>query len=180
MSHSQAVVEIIARSGIRFNQATISLIGAHKLNEDIIRFLTCKGAETIFLANRTIEKAKAVARKLDCRVMSLNKLHKMLHFSDIVISATSAPHLIVQYDSFPKNRKMLILDLAFPHDVDERIGQLPGIVLYNIENIECLVNHNLNKRKAGSKIAGKIIEAEVEIFLEKQLKRSYYVHNSVA
>lgn len=180
MSHSQAAVEIILQSRICLNKAIISLIGAHKLNEDIIRFLKCKGAETIFLANKTIEKAQSIAGKFDCQVMRLDQLHDMLQFSDIVISATAAPHLIVQYDSFPKNRKMLILDLAFPRDVDERIGQLSGVTLFNLENIECLVNQNLIKRKSEAEKAGRIIESEIAIFHVKQQQRSLYVHNNTA
>lgn len=180
MSHSQAAVEIILQSGISLNKTIISLIGAHKLNEDIIRFLKCKGAETIFLANKTIEKARTIALKFDCRVMRLDQMHDMLQFSDIVISATAAPHIIVQYDSFPKSRKMLILDLAFPRDVDERIGQLPGIDLFNLENIENLVNQNLNKRKVEAEKAGRIIEAEIVTFHEKQQQKSYYVLNNTA
>ena len=144
MSHSQAAIDIILGEGINLNQSIISLIGAHKLNGDIIRFLKCKGAEAIFLANKSFDKASAIAQTYDCQTMRLDQLHDMLQFTDVLITATSAPHLIVKYDDFPRNRNMLILDLAFPRDVDERIGQLPGITLFNLNDIEQFVTQNIH------------------------------------
>ena len=177
MSHSQAAVGVITKSRIDLNNTIISLIGAHKLNEDIIRFLKDKGAETIFLANKSFEKAEVLAKTHGCQVMRLDQLPDMLKFSDILISATAAPHLIVKYDDFPKNRKMLILDLAFPRDVDERIGQLPDITLFNIENIENMVNQNIDKRRARVLIAEKIIEEEIDFFLKKQTRQGLFLKN---
>jgi glutamyl-tRNA reductase len=175
MSHSQAAVEIITDSSINLNKTVISLIGAHKLNEDIICFLLSKGAETIFLANKSFEKAEIIAKKHNCQMMKLDQLHDMLHFSDILISATSAPHLIVKYEDFPKDRKMLMLDLAFPRDVDERIGQLPGITLYNLDHIENLVTSNKDKRAGMIETAEKIIDSEVTSFLEKQQRHATFI-----
>jgi uroporphyrin-III C-methyltransferase len=174
MSHSQAAVEVITKSGIDLNNTIISLIGAHKLNDDIIRFLKNKGAETIFLANKSFEKAESLAKIHACKVMRLDQLPDMLQFSDILISATAAPHLIVNYDDFPKNRKMLILDLAFPHDVDELIGKLPGVTLFNLENIENMVNQNKDKRRSEVLIAEEIIEAEIDFFLKNQSRQCLF------
>ncbi len=174
MSHSQAAVEIISQSSINLNKALISLIGAHKLNEDIIRFLQNKGAETIFLANKSYEKAESLSRKHGCQMMKLDQLPDMLHFSDILISATSAPHLIVNFNDFPKDREMLVLDLAFPRDVDDRIGQLPGVTLFNLETIENTVNQNIGKRKAEVTVAEMLIEEEIIFFLKKQTRQHLY------
>jgi glutamyl-tRNA reductase len=174
ISHSQAVVEIIINKGIPLCKTLISLIGAHKLNEDIIRFLQSKGAETIFLANRSFEKASEIAKRHQCQIMRLDQLGEMLAFSDILITATSAPHLIVKYEYFPKNRNMLILDLALPRDVDEQIGTLPGVTLYNISDIENRVNQNIQNRAATVDLAEKIIEEELVFFYEKQKRNLTY------
>ncbi len=174
ISYSQAAVEIISKNGININKALISLIGVHKMNEGIIKFLQYKGAETIFLANKSYEKAEQLADLYKCKIMRLDQLQQILNFSDILISATSAPHLIVKYENFPKNKKMLIIDLAFPRDVDEKIGDLPGIKLYNLENIDSLVNQNIEKRKTNIKIAEKIIEEEVNLFQEKHKRQFPY------
>jgi glutamyl-tRNA reductase len=172
VSHSQAAAEIIAQSGLNLKNSIISLIGAHKLNEDIIRFLKNKGAETFFLSNKSFDKAENLANQFGCTAMKLDNLKQMLEFSDILISATAAPHLIVKKELFPKNKKMLILDLAFPRDVEEEIGKFPGVRLFNLEQIEQFVNQNILLRKA------EIIKAEEIIgdFLEKQSKNAKNEH----
>jgi glutamyl-tRNA reductase len=168
VSHSQAATEIIARSGLLLKNAIISLIGAHKLNLDIIRFLTSKGAETIFLANKNYDKAKEIGDTMNCQVMRLDQLKEMLQFTDILISATAAPHLIVKYDDFPQDKQMLIIDLAFPRDVDERIGELQGITLFNLESIEAFVQQNIDTRHSRIEQAEQIIEEEIQKFTLKQ------------
>lgn len=168
VSHSQAATEIIARSGLPLKNAIISLIGAHKLNLDIIRFLTSKGAETIFLANKTYDKAKEIGDTMNCQVMRLNQLKEMLQFTDILISATAAPHLIVKYDDFPQDKQMLIIDLAFPRDVDERIGDLSGVSLFNLESVEAFVQQNIDTRHSKIEQAEQIIEEEIQKFTLKQ------------
>ena len=171
MSHSLAAVEIICKSGINLNHALITIIGAHKLNEDIIKFLLSKGAETIFLGNKSYEKALTISKKFGCKAFRLDNLKQFLPFTDILISATSAPHTVVHYSQFPKNKKMLIIDLAFPRDVEEAIGNLVNVSLFNINDMEKQVTQNLESRKIQIKKAEEIIEQEVERFLTKQ---NYY------
>jgi glutamyl-tRNA reductase len=164
VSHSQAATEIIIQSGININKAIISIVGVNKLNEDIIRFLKNKGAETFFLANKTFEKAQELAEHYGCEAMRLEKLPQMLEFSDVLITATSAPHLIVKYENFPVNKKLLIIDLAFPSDVDERIRTIHGVQLFNLGKIEQFVARNINLREAEIAEAKRIIEEEVTRF----------------
>jgi glutamyl-tRNA reductase len=103
----------------------------------------------------------------------------MLQFSDIIVSATSAPHQIVTLDMFPHNKKMLVLDLAFPRDIDQRIAGLPNVVLYNIESIEKAILGNVQKRKNEIIVAEQIIEQEVQFFLDKQTRNSLYVLKTI-
>lgn len=168
VSHSQAAVEILSGLNINLNNAILSIIGIHKLNQDIIRFLINKGAETIFLANKTYDKAKEIGEAMGCQVMKLDQLREMLQFTDVLITATAAPHLIVKYDDFPKEKSMTIIDLAFPRDVDERIGMLPGVRLYNLETVEQLARQNMELRHSKITAAEQIIEEEIEKFIIKQ------------
>jgi glutamyl-tRNA reductase len=170
MSHSQAAVEIICKSGVNLNHALITIIGAHKLNEDIVRFLRSKGAETIFIGNKSFEKAQTIAEKYDCKTFKFDQITEFLSYTDILISATSAPHLIIEEKVFPKNKEMLVLDLAFPRDIDENIGKLNGVKLYNLESIESAVDQNIEMRKCQIIKAEQIIEEEVEKYILKQIK----------
>jgi glutamyl-tRNA reductase len=158
VSHGQATVQLIQQSNINLKHALITLIGVNKLTEDTIRFLQNKGAETILVANRSYEKAKPYADKYNCKIFDFTNLREILANTDILISATSAPHTVIKKEQFPTNKEMLIFDLAFPRDVDTEIGELPGVQLINLENIEQTIRQNINNRENELKIAEVIIE----------------------
>jgi len=164
ISHSQAVIECLLHEGIPLKNALISLLGVNKLNEDVIKFLQSKGALSIFLGNRNFEKAEELAAKYDCNAFRLDNIKQFLEFTDVLISATSAPHLIVKPEHIRPDKKLLILDLAFPRDVDESIGLLPNVTLYNLEDIKKRINQNLDARKKEVTVAVGIVEEEVERF----------------
>ncbi len=168
VSHSQAAANIICRSVKEIGNSLITVIGVHNINENIIRYLTKKGAGHIFIGNRTFDKAKALSIKYGCRAFRFNELKKILYQTDILISATSAPHLIIKQDIFPKNKKMHIIDLAVPRDIDETIGSLVDVKLFNIEMLERLVEQNIDKRKDAITNAEHIVNQEVERFVNWQ------------
>jgi glutamyl-tRNA reductase len=168
MSHSNAVVNMVCNSGIDLGTALITCIGAHKLNEDIIRFMRSKGAETILLGNKNYEKAAKIASKYNCTAFRLEGLRNFLSFTDILITATAAPHLIVKKENFPTGKKMLIIDLAFPRDVDDQIGRMEHVTLHNLESIENHLSQNKVNRHMEIGKASLIIERELDRFFEKQ------------
>jgi glutamyl-tRNA reductase len=167
ISHSQAVIECLIHEKVPLKNALITLLGVNKLNEDIIKFLHSKGAFSIFLGNRYFEKAQDLAVKYDCKAFPLDQMQPFLDFTDVLITATSAPHLIVKPEHISPNQKILILDLAFPRDVDESIGLLPNVTLYNLEDIKLRVNQNKKARIKQMEMAYQIIDEEVEKFCLK-------------
>lgn len=164
ISHSQAVIECLQQEGIPLKNALISLIGVNKLNEDVIKFLRAKEAHSIFLGNRNYDHAVELADKHNCKAFRLDSIKQFIDFSDVLITATSAPHLIVKPEHLDPNKKLLILDLAFPRDVDERIGELPHVTLYNLEDIKKRVHQNVDARKKELGLAEEIIQEEVGKF----------------
>jgi glutamyl-tRNA reductase len=147
MFHNLVAVNIIYQSGINLRTAVIIIIGAHKLNEDIIKFLCSKGAELIFLGNKSFEKSHFIANQCGCSVLKLEHLKYYLNNADILISATSAPHLIVKQEDVNVNKSMLVIDLAFPKDVDDRLRDNKNARLYNLEDVERIVEQNIDKRR---------------------------------
>lgn len=172
VSHSQAVIECLIHEKVQLKNALITLLGVNKLNEDIIKFLQSKGAYSIFLGNRYFEKAQEQAEKYGCKAFQLDQMQPFLDYTDVLITATSAPHLIVRPEHISPNQKILILDLAFPRDVDERIGLLPNVTLYNLEDIKDRVNQNKEARMKEVDVALQIIDEEVEKFCTKNNKVS--------
>lgn len=178
ISHSQAVIECLLHEGIPLKNALISMFGVNKLNEDVIKFLQAKGANSIFLGNRNFDKATELASKYDCKAFRLDNIKAFLAFTDVLISATSAPHTIVKPEHIDPNKKILIFDLAFPRDVDEAVGLMPNVTLYNLEDIRERVNQNLGSRKKEMLIAEIIIEEEVEKLALKG--RIYHKHGTTS
>jgi len=167
ISHSQAVIECLIQEKIPLKSALITMLGINKLNEDIIKFLQAKDAMSIFLGNRYFEKAQDIAGKYDCQAFRFDEMKSFLEFTDVLISATSAPHLIVKPEHISPDQKLLILDLAFPRDVDESIGLMPNVTLYNLEDIKLRVNQNKDARRQKISMALQIIDEEVEKFCSK-------------
>ena len=172
ISHSQAVIECLIQEQIQLKNSLITILGINKLNEDIIKFLQGKGAMSIFLGNRYFEKAQSMASKYDCKAFPFDEMKSFMEYTDVLITATSAPHTIVRPEHISSNQKILIFDLAFPRDVDERVGEMPNVTLYNLENIKERVNQNLASRQQKLKLALEIIDEEVAKF-------SQYQHTSV-
>lgn len=161
ISHSQAVIECLTKQQVPLKNALITLLGVNKLNEDVIKFLQNKGAQSIVLGNRNYEKACELAAQYQCEAFRLDNIKQFLEFTDVLITATSAPHLIIKPEHIPTNKALIILDLAFPRDVDERVGLLPNVQLYNLEDIKALINQNLEDRRVKLVKALEIVEEEV-------------------
>ena len=166
ISHSQAVIECLIQEQIPLKNALITMLGINKLNEDIIKFLQAKGAMSIFLGNRYFEKAQDMAARYDCRAFRFDEMKSFMEYTDVLITATSAPHAIVRPEHISSNQKILILDLAFPRDVDERVAEMPNVTLYNLEDIKRRVDQNLASRQQKMKLALEIIDDEVAKFTQ--------------
>lgn len=168
MSHSQAVVHLLLNKVESLQDLNITIIGANKLNEKIIQFLVNKGASTILIGNRTYEKAKGLADKYNSTAMRFEGFPETLKNTDVLISATKAPHFILKKETFPFQKSMHIFDLAVPRDIDPAIGEIPGVELNDIETIEREVKKNIRVRQDKVSLAQKIIQKEVELFFKNQ------------
>lgn len=173
VSYSQASVELVLKNlEHKLIDANITLAGANALNESIIRYLVSKGAKTIFIANRTYIKAQHLAKRHHCKALSFSCLEEILSKTDVLISTTSAPHFVIRKERFPKDKQMLILDLAMPLDVDPEIGKLAGVRLFTLNEIEQNIDQNMHTRMQEVKFAESIIKEEVERFIREQKERS--------
>ena len=86
---------------------------------------------------------------------------------DIVISATSSPHMVIRYDEMPKiQKKILMMDIALPRDIDPKINKLENIEIYDIDNLKDIQDKNDNKRKELAKIGSKMISEKIIEFIE--------------
>lgn len=170
MSHSHAVVEIIKNSIENYKAMRFAFIGVNKINKTIMTFLKDNVNSSFLLCNRTYDKAVALEQQFNCQAFRLDHLKESLLLSDIIISATSAPHAIIHAEHIPLHRSQVIFDLAVPSDVDPTVVQLPNIQYYSIVSIENKVIQNIADRSAEIVKAVSIVEEEIDKFLVYQNK----------
>ena len=179
VSHSLATIEILQQEQVDLSQSRITIIGVNKLTSDILKFLKNKGARMVFLANRSQMKAHQLADPLGISVFELHDKQRFLADTDILISATSAPHAVIDATDIPAVKKLLAIDLAFPRDIDPSVGRLPNVRLYNLRDVERRVRENISVRKSEVVRAEAIIEEEIAELQDILRRRRQYLKRAV-
>jgi glutamyl-tRNA reductase len=179
VSHSLAAIEILQQEQVDLSQSRITIIGVNKLTSDILKFLKNKGARMVFLANRSQMKAHQLADPLGISVFELHDKQRFLADTDILISATSAPHAVIDATDIPFGKKLLAIDLAFPRDIDPSVGRLPNVRLYNLSDVERRVRENISVRKSEVVRAEAIIEEEIAELQDILRRRRQYLKRAV-
>ncbi|MCC7345491.1 MAG: glutamyl-tRNA reductase [Deltaproteobacteria bacterium] len=146
------------------------ILGAGKMSLLAIRHLKGAGIETLYLANRTPERAEEVARKVGGETIPFDKFDKWLADADIVVTSTSAEDYIVvpakvqEAIKQRKNRPMFFIDIAVPRNVSPEVNHIHNIYLYDIDDLGQVVEANKNERVKEAERAEYLLEAEVEDF----------------
>ena len=179
VSHSLAAIEILHQEQVDLSQSRIAIVGVNKLTSDILKFLKNKGARMVFLANRSQMKAHQLADPLGISVFELHDKQRFLADTDILISATSAPHAVIDATDIPAGKKLLAIDLAFPRDIDPSVGRLPNVRLYNLSDVERRVRENISVRKSEVVRAEAIIEEEIAELQDILRRRKQYLKRAV-
>jgi glutamyl-tRNA reductase len=148
----------------------VVILGAGEASELTAHALSEQGAGTIFVANRHADRAISLAQRFGGTVVGLDKLPEQLTHADIVLSSTSSPHPILGRDELELvmaergARPLLIIDIAVPRDVDPACGELAGVNLYDIDDLQAVVARNLSTRAQETPRALEIVEEEIQRF----------------
>ncbi len=148
----------------------VYLVGAGKMSELAARHLQAHGAASIFVANRTYDRAVQLAAKFNGEAIHFSEIYNTCDRADIVITSTGAPVAIFKREhgemflSRRKNRPMFFIDIAVPRDVDEGMNKLDGIFVYDIDDLQQAVSAHVTDRKKEALRAESIIDVEVERF----------------
>jgi glutamyl-tRNA reductase len=146
------------------------ILGAGETSELTARALAEQGAGTIFVANRHADRALSLAQRFGGSVVGLDKLPDQLVHADIVVSSTASPHAIVGRDELELvmgqrgGRALLLIDIAVPRDIDPACGELDGVSLYDIDDLQAVVARNLSTRAEETPRALEIVEEEIHRF----------------
>jgi glutamyl-tRNA reductase len=151
----------------------VVILGAGETSELTARALSEQGAGTIFVANRHADRALSLAQRFGGSVVGLDDLPEQLVHADIVLSSTSSPHPILGREELELvmgeraghgERALVIIDIAVPRDVDPACGELDGVSLYDIDDLQAVIARNLSMRAEETPRALEIVEEEIQRF----------------
>jgi glutamyl-tRNA reductase len=146
------------------------IVGAGDTSELTARALAEQGAGTVFVANRHADRARGIAERFGGSVVGLDELPEQLLRADIVLSSTSSPHPIVGREELElvmrqrAGRALLLIDIAVPRDIEPGCGELEGVSLYDIDDLQAVIARNLDTRASEAPRAQEIVEDEIRRF----------------
>lgn len=150
----------------------VLLVGAGETSELAARALSDHGVEAIFVANRRRDRALSLAQRFGGQATSFDELPRELERADAVIFTTSSPHPILEAEEVAAvmdardGRPLLIVDLAVPRDVAPEVRDVPGVALYNVDDLHAVVRRNRSVRQVEAQHAEGIVEEEILRFAE--------------
>jgi glutamyl-tRNA reductase len=155
----------------------VLVIGAGEIGVLVAKALAEKDLEAIYISNRTYQRAEEIAYELGGHAVRLDDIQTYLKDADVVISGTGAPHYILTREMVEtsiternKDRKLLMIDIANPRDIEESVVELENVELCNIDNLRVISERTLKMRKEEAKKAEAIIQDEIRL-LNLQYKR---------
>ncbi|QYM90931.1 glutamyl-tRNA reductase [Dickeya zeae] len=149
----------------------VLLVGAGETIELVSRHLREHRVKRMVIANRTRERAQALAEEVGAEVITLAELDAHLPQADIVISSTASTLPIIGKGMMERtmkarrNQPMLMVDIAVPRDIEPEVGRLPNIYLYSVDDLQAIIQHNLAQRKAAAIQAESIVQQECSEFM---------------
>src|SRR5690242_7014993 len=167
VSVASVAVELAKKIFGSLQGRSVYLVGAGKMSELAARHLRSHGAGTILVSNRTHESALKMAGRIGGSAIHFDQLYRTADQADIVITSTGAPHAIFRREHGEmfmhrrKNRPMFFIDIAVPRDVDTQMSQVEGIFVYDIDDLQQVVEANVSDRGREAERAEKLIEEEV-------------------
>ncbi len=173
VSIASVAVELAEKIFGSLNGKSVYLVGAGKMCELAARHLIAHGAKKIYVANRTYDRAVALANKFDGEAIPFERLYDTAPWADIIISSTGAPHAIFRKEHGEKflharkNRPMFFIDIAVPRDIDPGLNDLDGIFVYNIDDLQQVVQSHIGDRRKEAVRAELMVEEEVRKFEQR-------------
>lgn len=171
VSISSAAVKLAAKILGRLNDKMVLIVGAGAVGEQLVLYLKKNGIKSIFVTNRTLEKARDLAAKFSAQAVSFEDFKNSLVEVDIIISSTGAPHSIIRKDDIlslmpkRKQRPLFIIDLAVPRDVEPEVNQVDNVYLYDIDDLQKIVNENIKFRVNELDNCSAIISTAADMFM---------------
>jgi len=170
VSVGSVAVDLAEKIFGRLAACKVMILGAGETSELTARALLSRGAKSIFVTNRSYDRATALATELGGEAIRFDEWHQRFDDVDILISSTAAPRPIVTREKLTpvmrlrRDRPLFVIDLAVPRDVEPTVNDLDGVYLYDIDSLRTLAEQSLEIRRQELEICERMIERHVGEF----------------
>src|SRR5436190_9309906 len=159
VSVPSVAVELAQRTLGDLSSRLVLVVGAGETAELTARALTARGVEPAFIANRRYDRAIGLAQRFGGRAVRFEELPEQMVKADIVLASTSSPHHVIEPEALAEvlrareGRPLLLIDLAVPRDIHPDCREVPGASLYDMDDLQALVERNASGREAEARRA---------------------------
>lgn len=170
---SVAVGEVVPEFFDTLADKQVLLVGAGEMGQETLRYLKDAGARDIRIVNRSRERAETISRQIGGHVEDWSELDRRMATADLVVSTTGATETLITAERFQAihearyERLMLILDLAVPRDFAADIGDMAGVYLYSVDDLQGACERNRKERQREWPKAEAIIRSETQRFMDE-------------
>ncbi|HEX8076039.1 MAG TPA: glutamyl-tRNA reductase [Thermoleophilaceae bacterium] len=170
VSVSSVAVDLARATLGELSSRRVLIVGAGENGELTAQALHRNGAQTVFVANRRYDRAIGLAQRFGGHAVRFDDLPAQLAEADMVVTCTSSPHQIVGRDELAlvhkqrQGRRLLMIDIAVPRDIDPAAREVPGVTLYDMDDLQREVARNLSGREAEATRARSLVDEEAERF----------------
>ena len=177
VSVSYAAVELARKIFGSLSGKVVMIIGASKMSELAAKHLRRAGVSSVLVTNRTFERAVELAKVFEGAAVPFEHFHDHMDHADIIISSTGAPNFIIskplaeQIIHRRKNRPMFFIDIAVPRDIDPLVNEIDNAFLYDIDDLQQVIDTNVKERMSEATRAEEIVDREVEAFCTRMQAR---------
>lgn len=170
VSVSYAAVELAKKIFNTLDKTHVAILGAGKMGELAMENLYGSGVGKVTVVNRTMEKAETLADKFQGTAKSMQELQCTLLEADILITSTGATDYVIDYElmqyveKMRKGKPLFMVDIAVPRDIDPKINELQSVFLYDIDDLQGIVEANLAERERAANEITQMIDTEIHDF----------------
>jgi glutamyl-tRNA reductase len=170
VSIPSVAVELAQRNLGDLSARRVLLIGAGETSELTARALAARGSDAVFIANRGYNRAISLAERFGGEAVRIDELPVQLASADIVVSATNSPHHLIERSELEAimgrrdGKPLLLIDLAVPRDIDPDCREVEGVSLFDVDEVQAIVERNASGREAESRHATGILDSELSRF----------------
>lgn len=172
VSVSNAAIELARQVLGDLSNKSVLVVGAGEMSEMTTRYLVVQGVSSVIVSNRSYDRALEMAEQFGGRAVRFDHLPDELINADIVISCTAASHYVMRCDNCREvlearlGKRIIMIDIAVPRDIDPELHNIDGVYVYDIDDLQDVMDHSLLERQKAVQEAEKIIADELVKFNE--------------